>query len=47
MLEALDAIFEQHATAGRVAIEYRTEIYFGRLREESNTLETGDRRTGD
>lgn len=30
--EALDRLFERHAREGFVRLEYRTEIYFGRLR---------------
>jgi hypothetical protein len=31
MLRELRRIFEQHAAAGRVAFEYKTRVYFGRL----------------
>jgi hypothetical protein len=31
MLRELQRIFEQHAAARRVAFEYKTRVYFGRL----------------
>jgi SAM-dependent methyltransferase len=32
MLGELQRIFQKHAVAGRVAVEYKTRVYFGRLR---------------
>jgi SAM-dependent methyltransferase len=32
MLAALRKLFDQHAVAGRVAVDYKTRAYFGRLR---------------
>jgi len=32
MLAALREIFDQHAVAGRAAFDYKTRVYFGRLR---------------
>jgi SAM-dependent methyltransferase len=31
MLQELKRLFEEHAVAGRVAVDYKTRVYFGRL----------------
>jgi hypothetical protein len=32
MLRELRTIFDQHIAAGRVSVDYKTRVYFGRLK---------------